>query len=405
MPPSPPKQVFVDCVSVDGPLDKKEMTETLRFDFENLNFDSHGICMSAFPSEGHGHDWSLMIRRTRDTPKIDEDAFTCDLMISGAINVPETFFILLRYKGLSSNVAQYTFQEHDSIISYSNFLPREIAQRDFRQNNHSLIIECDIQLAEHWCPMSLQPRTVLADLYEDGKSETADVEFCVGTATYRAHKCILYLRCEKLYEIAKDAATVTLKANKRAFKTMLDFVYAVQLPDISTENFAIELLATSHAFGCIPLKHYVESIIVDRILNAENAAEYLILADMDECALLEEAAIELFRSNPFETDPDWANAELSTRLRTSFRMKEVMKCDNSFGGNINIADLNPVRDVTFLRGKLQKAGLPIDGHVEVLMDRFANLQLQTLKKKQTESDVEKSMDSENGISGIKPFAF
>ena len=56
---------------------------------------------------------------------------------------------------------------------------------------------------------------------------------------------------------------------------MLDFAYGVKTPDIKNKNVAIELLIAADCYECIHLKLHVESVITDRFVNYENAAELL----------------------------------------------------------------------------------------------------------------------------------
>ena len=78
------------------------------------------------------------------------------------------------------------------------------------------------------------------------------------------------------------------------FKSILDFVYTVKTPEIESEAIVIELLVAADRYDCVHLKPFVKSVLVDKFLKAGNAADLLIFADSHSCALLKEAATDLF---------------------------------------------------------------------------------------------------------------
>jgi hypothetical protein len=63
---------------------------------------------------------------------------------------------------------------------------------------------------------------------------------------------------------------------------------------LKSKDVATELLVAADRCGCILLTLVAESLIVEKFLTAENAAESLTFADSHSCPLLKEAAIKLF---------------------------------------------------------------------------------------------------------------
>jgi hypothetical protein len=49
------------------------------------------------------------------------------------------------------------------------------------------------------------------------------------------------------------------------------------------------LLRAADKYGCVDVKLYTESMLVDKFLNTSNAARLMILRDSHSCALLKEA--------------------------------------------------------------------------------------------------------------------
>jgi len=192
------------------------------------------------------------------------------------------------------------------------------------EEDGSLVLECDIWIAVEdqrvWYPKKLMHNETLAGIYQDGSSETADTVFSVQGTTFSVHRIILSGSCQKLYEIAQDSSdgtTISIdSAGADAFKAILEYVYSVKTPDIGTKDEAMELLVASDRFECISLKLYVESVMVDRFLSAESAAEFWVFADAHSCALLKEAAADVFVKDikALKNSESWPCIRKSERL-------------------------------------------------------------------------------------------
>ena len=244
-----------------------------------------------------------------------------------------------------------------------------------------MVIEVDIQIAvagenkRVWYPKKLQRQDILVDLYQDASSITSDVAFIVGKMEYQAHTNILSLRCKKLYEIVIECGgdgTISIDCTKEEiFKKILDFAYTVKTPEIENENIATELLVAADRYYCVDLKLYVESIIVDKFLTAGNAAEMLLFADSHSCALLKEAATNLFVTDAknVKKSEAWSQIKESNRLLAEL-LDCVTSCNEIVGENFlntidDADDSDEVKeidwlDVTTLREKLEEANLELD---------------------------------------------
>ena len=282
---------------------------------------------------------------------------------------------------------------------FHDFLLRKTVIEEYLKADGSLVVECDFQTRGVWYPKITYDSEILFDLYKDASSETADVFFSVGDTTYRAHKCLLSLRCKKLYEIAKDfdinsAPIQICSVKKEIFKSILDFLYSVQPPKMDTEEIATELLVAADLYHCVQLKLYVESVLVEKFLKTENAADLLVLADSQCCALLKEAATNLILENIkfVQTTPGWAKVEESARLqkelfisssRCTEKLRKQLESGDDYSIDTDRGDPDNL-DVSSLRRELENSDLEVDGSREILVNQWKPLRSQ---KKTHQRDV------------------
>jgi len=290
---------------------------------------------------------------------------------------------------------------------------------------------------------------------------TGDISFAVGggdsdsdsdssaaggreVVVFKAHKAILKIQAESLYEFVLDVeerqsshnnnnnntkednddddddddddadynnnnnnlktSIVALpNENPKAFGAMLEFVYMGKEPTFddfdnmyNNNNNIMEMvrsvLRVADRFGCTELKLYTESVLTDKFLDVSNAASMLLFADSFSCALLKEAAMDTYVSNPSaailqSSDGGWSMVEESPRLLLELiRYKEIdhhrhrhhhhaSRCcrfdddtNNSVGNNNNRR-----LGVRSLREQLQEIGgghIPLDGNYEILVERL-----------------------------------
>jgi len=415
MPPpsSSEREDVVDAVSVGEPPKTfgASKTETIKFtiyDFEQFAESCGRFAYEESPIlKAYGYDWKFLVRKKRGTHRDCEEAVSFHLKCTGndrmSIDAICNFRLGKTREPVIEKVSFYVDYQGWDITE----LPlRKILLRDCLESDGSLILRCDIRVADQdrraWFPEKLRSESVLVDLYENANSDASDVVFSVGDATYRAHRAVFFRRCRKLYEIAEresssgndddDATTATtpvvpiVSTSKDAFKSLLDFVYTVKTPDLvvgggDDEKFAVELLAAADLFDCVQLKLHVESVLVDEFLNAENAAALLILADSHSCALLKEAAIEVFlaHSDTVMKTPDWPKIAESSRLQgeliealVSFKNRHFNVDTESKRKRKRARSMDDIDElsVTSLREKLQREDLELDGSREVLVQRL-----------------------------------
>eukprot|EP00531_Pseudo-nitzschia_arenysensis_P012534 CAMPEP_0116116004 /NCGR_PEP_ID=MMETSP0329-20121206/806_1 /TAXON_ID=697910 /ORGANISM="Pseudo-nitzschia arenysensis, Strain B593" /LENGTH=388 /DNA_ID=CAMNT_0003609469 /DNA_START=61 /DNA_END=1227 /DNA_ORIENTATION=+ len=362
-------------IAGEPPRKRKGHVETLKFticDFEKRK-GTEKICSSTL--EAHGRKWEI-----RCYPENNEKTHVgCFLVYLGddSITVSYTFRCKNRNKR-----NQTTFKSNSTRNCWGvrTFITRSLL-KEYLEDNGSLVIEVDIQLTvatdnAHqivWYPPEFQHQDILVDLFQDASSETADVTFSVGKKTeFRAHKNILALRCKKLYEITEgyedDTPIIIDATSPKIFKSILDFVYTVKLPDIDNKNIATELLVAADRFECVELKLYVESIIVDNFLAPKNAAELLLFADSHSCALLKEAATNVFVSNSADVKEAKAWSQITESKQLLLELVDALTYSDD-SDEENCEDFARM-DVATLRNKLQEENLELDGSREVLVQRL-----------------------------------
>jgi len=157
---------------------------------------------------------------------------------------------------------------------------------------------------------------------------------------------------------------------KEIFKSVLDFIYTVREPEIREEGIAIEILVAADFYGCVGLKLFAESVLVDRFLKAENAARLLILANSQSCALLKEAAIDLYirEGDIVERTPDWPRVEESAKLL--MELLRVARLEKKKPGGDDLKGKIQGMTVAGLRQNLHRLDRRVDGSREILERRL-----------------------------------
>jgi hypothetical protein len=248
-----------------------------------------------------------------------------------------------------------------------------------------------------WFPNSTHNDDVLCAIFNS--ADTSDVTLVIGSTgkEFFGHKCVLAVRAKELYELVlveessnnegNDNNVVAIPdVDEKAFEMLLEFVYTGKEPEFNNhddgdEEIAKSILITADRFGCKDLKLYMESILTERFLVPFNLAALLLLADSHSCALLKEAAMNMYikHSKPvIESKDDWSKLKESNDLlvellvyatSSSSGRKQYSSVVNDGNGNILDAD---EFDVTSLRERLQKVGLDVDGSREYLLELWKN---------------------------------
>jgi hypothetical protein len=156
-----------------------------------------------------------------------------------------------------------------------------------------------------------------------------------------------------------------------AFECVLAASYNQTLPhDLrqSSVQAITSLLRVANRFDCKRLKHLVENIAVESIIEAINAADFLPVADSLSCALLEEAAMDEIARAPHVvfSSKGWDLVKKSEHL-----MMKVIRagyCKPTLQERTSgVVDHMPVGS---LRSRLEKRGFDVDGTREMLVKQL-----------------------------------
>jgi hypothetical protein len=156
------------------------------------------------------------------------------------------------------------------------------------------------------------------------------------------------------------------------FQSFLRFVYTDEIhtdsDDETSRDFRV-MLEVADRFGCTRMKLLAEYELIKAGIDETNAADLLVFADAHWCALLREAAIDLFRVQPnlIMASAGWTKVAESVNL-----MQELMKIiASSKEALCSDSVVNPMR-VSDLRKKLEEKRLDVDGTHQMLVNRLAN---------------------------------
>lgn len=212
----------------------------------------------------------------------------------------------------------------------------------------------------------------MAKMLESG--QFADVTFAIGQTQFQAHRVVIAARAPILAELAEDVPSdgqsVQIDGvDPVVFQMFLRFVYADEPPrDLKLR--ARELVDVANRFGCSRLKIIAESELVQSKITVDTAADLILFADAQSCALLKETAIDFFAANASAVmlSTGWSKVKESAAI-----LAELMEVAVGLKGSTLIIektnDIDRMRVAT-LRRKLDEKGLDVDGSREILVKRL-----------------------------------
>jgi hypothetical protein len=378
-------------------------TEKMQFhihDFANLK---HKIGKRFYTNtiNAHGHPWKLLIYpRGHDKSSTDAEYVSVFLCYAGENTGtnPVVAKAMIQTKTINMQISKFEFSIENKNYARGryDYCKREDIIENDCNNAGTLTFMAELQVATEmksvWFPQLLTccNNTIGTQLYRS--TETSDITFIVGASKkgFDVHKNIIAVRARDLYELVvteeessndeSDIKTIVLPdVDETAFEALLEFIYMDKVPTVNETTKSI--LLTANRFGCTDLKLYMESILIEKFLIPSTAASLLLLADSHSCALLKEAAMDVYASNPNDvmesSKDDWIKLKESNDL-----LVELLVYTNNAGGrkryssvvedgNGTIDDADEF-DVTSLRERLQKVGLDVDGSREYLLELWKN---------------------------------
>ncbi|OEU09858.1 POZ domain-containing protein [Fragilariopsis cylindrus CCMP1102] len=238
-----------------------------------------------------------------------------------------------------------------------------------------------------WYPKSTVLNHIGTKLFRSNKE--SDVAFTVGSSgkLFKAHKCVLALSSATLYELVLTKSNdnneesheinITLAdIDETVFEKILEFIYTGKYPDISKydEESVKDIFLTADRLDCTDLKLYAESVLIEKHLVSSNAAEMMLFADSHSFALLKEASMNEYATDPkivMASEGGWSKLTESKDLIIELLVYINLdrKTYSSVANSSPLEDLDTL-DVTSLRERLQMANLDCDGSREMLVKRL-----------------------------------
>jgi len=130
------------------------------------------------------------------------------------------------------------------------------------------------------------------------------------------------------------------------------------------------ILHAANRFGVTQLKHLAESTLAEKFLSPTTAAELLVLADSNSCALLKEAAMEVCVSNvdTVKGCQEWKSVTESSEL--VLELFEMTTSSKDVARDKDGIDAVDKLNVSTLRQRLEEANLDVDGTKQMLISRL-----------------------------------
>eukprot|EP00546_Thalassionema_frauenfeldii_P012149 CAMPEP_0178918702 /NCGR_PEP_ID=MMETSP0786-20121207/13970_1 /TAXON_ID=186022 /ORGANISM="Thalassionema frauenfeldii, Strain CCMP 1798" /LENGTH=367 /DNA_ID=CAMNT_0020592435 /DNA_START=104 /DNA_END=1207 /DNA_ORIENTATION=+ len=341
----------------------------------------------------HGHPWKLGIYPRGITTPSTVSSRICSiyLCLDEYIECDEsitTKFTIRTKTTSNSTKSDFTNKEWEIGCGWSNFSERDRLIRDDCDEDGTLVIDVDIEVATAknpvWYPKTKGNNDIGSALYESPDFSDVTINAGRNGKEFKLHKCVLALGAKALCELVQNESIVDLPdVDALAFEEIMKFIYTGNKPDVSNnEERAISILLLADRFECNPLKLYIESVITEKLLKPSNAAALLLFADSHSCPLLKEACMEAYANDPqsvMESKDGWQNVVESNKilaeLLTFATMGRKQYIPITTTGDLveSVNDMN----ITSLRERLDSANLDVDGSHKILVERWK----QHLRKK------------------------
>jgi speckle-type POZ protein len=381
-------------LSTFGILKELSPVETLRFQihgFGKLTEKKRGQQIKLPSLPAHGYDWKICVYPHGDLSSgFEEEEFVSvylhidDLGVDSTVDTqftlkvgPETYTMAHKFSKTCLSYGAPNLIERETVLDKDN---------KFLILNGTLVIEVELQayveVPPIWYPMPIldSSKLFLADLLES--ASCSDVTFRVGEQNFRLHRNVLASRSTTLFQMIDHPDQIIALGDDDVvdadtFRSIVRHIYTGDWPvstSIVDANVAKTMLIAADRFGCTNLKHYYESMIVEKFLHETNAADMLLLGDSHSCALLKEAALKICLEQAaavMDTDGWQRVKESNTLLEVLF---SASACHRQHSSNPADDDdtttEGQMMSVAELRNQLLKRGRDVDGSREMLVKRL-----------------------------------
>jgi BTB/POZ domain len=393
-------------MSINGPDDElvgvaAVGTRTKLTDSKRMQFDIHNLVQMPLEKSvqtpsiwAHGRNWFLEFYPRgygRDYSDEVKGTFAFFLYCDASSPVGARFSVKmgplhwkpLGFHALEKIRGQWVFNrfvKRDTLLNPAN---------GYLDDDGTLTIHVwvQVQASPTWYPKLPPSHTHESALLHQllASKERADGTFLVDGKIFPVHKCVLAVGAKVLLDLlsAEDkndgeetwpTTTTTTEIDEvsaATFQGILSFVYtgAVVPECCDSASNAKSLLQAADRFGITSLKLHTESVLVDKFLDEDNAAELLLLSDALSCALLKEHAMDLCLSKPTKVRASaaWAMVEDSPKLLSEMLAQSMHA--TTLSSTDSGSELHHLR-VADLRDRLMEQGLDVDGSRKMLLDRL-----------------------------------
>ena len=258
------KRKIVGSSSIGNPPKRlKKDIETLEYKVYNFadREEKRGERVEVPALQAHGHKWVLRVYPKGNSKSTRSTTYVSVRLYHIGSPEPAAAKISMRCKDFKKKV---TNQE----MCCDNFLKREDVLANYLDDDGTLVIEVDIQIAAEetnvWWPELDMPNKFLTKLYRSTSTpdSSADVTFRVGGKDFEAHTTVLSQCAKTMYEMVidyrnrSDDGSVVVPISDMegdVFEKILEFVYCVQTPEIKEDDFANKMLLAADRLGCTDL--------------------------------------------------------------------------------------------------------------------------------------------------------
>jgi BTB/POZ domain len=363
--------------------------ETLRFRLTDVAGRTEVRGQSIFlPSQlAHGYHWALKIHvRGSNSSSTNRENLSIFLHLADPdVTVETEYAIKTAFK--TTQAVRYTFstctklEDPLNCFGWTDLIAREaLLNADpsvLLQQDGSLTIDVDLRVYQTkpvWYP-KCDDNLIKSLMVMRPSSYATTVTFMVGDEAFCLYPHFLADRAPALYKmIGATGQTVHLTDDVDAcmFQSIVHYVYSgVWLSSSSDEaidaGVAKKTLTLADRYACTGLKLLVESVMVDKVLEASNAMEMLLLGDSLNCAVLKEAAIIqiLHSKDTVGSLPGWELLVQSNSL-----MEQLL--NKARGTQSDETDATAKLSVGELRDQLltHSGAAAVDGSREVLVQRL-----------------------------------
>ncbi len=395
--------------------------DTIRFAFPDAVNINESLVSP--PMEACGYNWRMefMNVSSEENEFVKENDFVVFLHAETKVSALSDIFFRTRFRwkgqdgrsefeDLDFAYLERPWEKHDgfvvrlteSLFPYSERMNGQMLANNL-EDDGSFVVEFDIEFSDEkntvWFPMEIQKKS---ELLVQQFFEPHDVFFKVEGRIFGVHRNVLAAAQYNVLVAAQSNNWLSLPSSRdspiplksvsqQTFAIILRFLYTLDTePTFETEQLAEEVLTAANFFGCVPLKLYTESVLVQQYLSVENAISFWILADSLYCALLKESSIKLMveekiyetiDSNELLSEPN--KYKLCSELMSALKDEKRTLTDNNKGRS--------KMTVTSLRRELEDVNEELDGSRRMLVNRLYSAWYKITKKEPRTPAIDRKM--------------